>query len=117
MSHPPWFCNFKWFNIKAGAVHHSIIQKEVEELHAKGVIEPSSPGAGFYLSMFVVLKHTGGLQPILNLKQFSHYLHIPFKIPTIRHVWQLIPCGDYAFFIDVKDAYFNIHIVKHHYHF
>ena len=84
-------------------------------LLAKGVIEPSSGGAGFYSSMFVVPKHTGGLWPILNLKHLNHYMHVPsFKIPTIRHIWQLIQCGDYAFSIDLLDAYLHIPIVKHH---
>ena len=45
--------------------HHPVIQKEVDELLAKGAIEPSSGGAGFYSNIFVVPKHTGGLCPIL----------------------------------------------------
>ena len=95
--------------------YHPIIQKEVDELLAKGVIEPSSGGAGFYSSMFVVPKPTGGLWPILNLKCFNCYMHVPsFKMPTIRHVLQLIQSGDYAFSIDLQDAYLHIPIVKHH---
>ena len=59
--------------------------------------------------MFVVPKHSGGLQLILNLKHFNHYMHIPsFKMPTIRHVLQLIQHGDYAFSIDLQDAYLHI---------
>ena len=58
---PPLFCNFQQFNVKVAAGHHPIIQKKVDELLAKGAIEPSSGGAGFYSSMFVVPKHTGGL--------------------------------------------------------
>ena len=50
-SHPPLFCNFWQFNVKAAAAHHPIIQKVVDELLAKGVIESSSGGAGFYSSM------------------------------------------------------------------
>ena len=35
-------------------------------------------------SVFVVPNHTGGLQPILNLKQFNPYLHmLSLKMPTI----------------------------------
>ena len=84
--------------MKAVAGYHPIIEKEVDELPSKGASEPSSGGAGFYSNVFVVLKHIGGLQPILNLKQFNHYLHITsFKMPTILHVWQLIQHGDYAF--------------------
>ena len=68
--------------------------------------------------MFVVPKHTGGLWPILNLKWFNCYLHIPsFKMPTIRHVWQLIQHGDYALSIDPEDAYLHIPIVKLYHHF
>ena len=60
-SHPPFFCDFQHFNVRAAAAHHPVIQKEVDELLSKGTIEPSSGGAGFYSSMFVVPKCTGGL--------------------------------------------------------
>ena len=87
-------------------------------LLSKGVIEPSSGGAGFYSGMFLVPKHTGGLWPILNLKHFVHYMHVPsFEMPTIRHVQQLIQDCGYAFSIDLQDAYLHIPIVKHHHHF
>ena len=36
-------------------------------------------------------------------------MHIlTFKIPTIRHVWQLIQQGDYTCSIDLKEAYLDI---------
>ena len=114
-SHPPLFCNFLHFNVKVPAAHHPVIQKEVDELLAKGATEPSSGGASFYSSVFVVPKHTGGLHPILNLKCFNCYMHIPsFKMPTLKTVWQLIQQGDYAFSIDLQDAYLHVPIVKHH---
>ena len=117
-SHPPLFCDFQHFNVRTAAAHHPVIQKEVDELLAKGATEPSSSGAGFYSSMFVVSKCTGGLGPILNLKCFNRYMHIPsFKMPTLKHVQQLIQCGDYAFSIDLQDAYLHVAIVKHHHHF
>ena len=91
LSSPPYFHNFKQFSIKAATAYHPIIQKAVDELLAKGAIEPSSDGAAFHSNVFVVPKHTNGLWSILNLKQFNHYMHIPtFKMPTIRHVWELI---------------------------
>ena len=62
-SHPALFCDFQHFNVKVAAAHHPVIQKEVDELLAKGAIEPSSGGAGFYSSMFVVPKHTGAFDP------------------------------------------------------
>ena len=57
---PPLFCNFWQFSLKVDAAHHPIIQKEVDELLSKGATEPSFGGAGFYSSVFVVPKHTGG---------------------------------------------------------
>ena len=35
-------------------------------------------------------------------------------MPTLEHVQQLIQQGDYAFSIDLQDAYLHIPIVKHH---
>ena len=55
-SRPTLFHNFQHFNVKVPAAHHPVIQKEVDELLAKGAIEPSSGGAGFYSSVFVVPK-------------------------------------------------------------
>ena len=37
------------------------------ESWAKNAIEPLIVGAGFYSDVFVLPKHTGGLQPILSL--------------------------------------------------
>ena len=112
------FCDFHHFNVKAAAAHHPVIQKEVDELLAKGATEPSSGGAGFYSSMFVVPTHTGGLCPILNLKHFNCFMHIPsFKMPTLKNIWQLIQQGDFAFSIDLQDAYLHVPIVKHHHSF
>ena len=64
---PSLFCNFKWFNIKAATAHHPLTE---------GATEPSSDGAGLYSNVFVDPKHTSGLWPILNLKQFNHYIKI-----------------------------------------
>ena len=66
-SHLPLFHYFWQFSVKAAAAHHPIILKEVDELLAKGVIEPSYGGTGFYSSVFVVPTYTSGLWPILNL--------------------------------------------------
>ena len=95
-----------------------LFRRRVDELLAKGAIEPSSSGAGFYSSMFVVPKCTGGLRPILNLKHFNCFMGIPFfKMPTLKHVGQLIQQGDFAFSIDLQDAYLHVPIAKHHCHF
>ena len=38
-------------------------------------------------------------------------------MPTLKHVWQVIQQGDYAFSIDLQHAYLHVPIVKHHHHF
>ena len=45
----------------------------VVDLPAKGVIEPSSGGAGFYFNVFDVPKHICGLRTILTLQRFNRY--------------------------------------------
>ena len=40
-----------------------------------------------------------------------------FKMPTLKHVWELFQHGDYAFSIDLQGACLYIPIVKHHHHF
>ena len=75
----------------------------MDELLTKCAIEPSTGDAGFYSNVFVVPKCTGCLQPILSLKLFNQYMHIPtYKLPTIRQVWQLIQQGNYAYCIDPR---------------
>ena len=45
-------------------------------------------------------------------------MHIPsFRMPTIKQLWQLIQKVDYAFSIDLKNAYLHIPIFKCHCHF
>ena len=116
---PPLFHNFWQFNVKEAAAHLPIIQKEVDGLLGKGVIEPSSGGAGFYCNIFVVPKHIGGLWPILNLKHFNCYLHIPsFKMPTIRHVLAAYSAWWLCFLYQSTGCLIlHIPIVKHHHHF
>ena len=59
--HPPLNHNFKWFNIKAATAYYLIIQKQVNELLARGVIEPFNGGDGFYINVFMVHKYICGL--------------------------------------------------------
>ena len=53
--------------MKVPATHHPIIQEEIDELLSKGATEPSSGGAGFYSSVFLVPKFTGGLCSYLTI--------------------------------------------------
>ena len=66
-SHPSLFHSIWQFNVKVAAAHDPNIQKEVDEVLAKGVIKPSSGGAGFYSSVFVVPMCTVASGPYLTL--------------------------------------------------
>ena len=80
------FCNCKAFNVTG------------DKLLPKGSNEPSSGGTGFYSNVFVVPKHTTSLFPIINIKEFSCYMHIlNFRMTTISKVQQHVQEGDYAF--------------------
>ena len=58
--HHPLFHNLRQFKLLATPAYHFIIQKEMDELLAKGAIEPSSGGADYYSNLFVVPKCMGG---------------------------------------------------------
>ena len=46
--YPPLFHDFTWFNIMAAMAFHPIIQKEQDDVLAKGSTEAWMGGAGFY---------------------------------------------------------------------
>ena len=47
--------------MKAAIVYPIVIQKEFDELFAKGAVEPTTGGAGFHGNVFVMTKHLSGL--------------------------------------------------------
>ena len=89
------------------------MQKEADELLANGAIEASPGGTGFYSNVFMISGCRGALCPVLNLKQFNHYINIP----TIRQGMLSYSAGYYAFSIDLKNAYLHIPLVWHHHLF
>ena len=64
----------KWFSSSASAAHDPIMQKEVDELLAKGVWEPLTGGARFYSYGSVVPQCTSALWPIPYIKLFYQYM-------------------------------------------
>ena len=67
-SHPPLFHNFWHFNVKVAAAHHPVIQKEVDELLAEGVIEPSFVGGVSVPVCLLFLNILLALDPYLSLR-------------------------------------------------
>ena len=70
-------------------------------------ISPDTPG--FYLNVFLIRKASGGWRPVVDLKQLNHRIDAPhFCVHTISSVLSTVERGDYAFKIDLQDAYFHV---------
>ena len=81
-------------------------------MHQKNAITqvpPDSPG--FYSNVFLVRKSTGGWRPVIDLKNLNAHIHAPhFRMFTTGSVLSSVEKGDYAFKIDLQDAYFHVPI-------
>ena len=54
-------------------------------------------------------KASGGWRPVIDLKQLNHHINAPhFHMHTISSVLNTVERGDYAFKIDLQDAYFHV---------
>jgi ribonuclease HI len=87
------------------------IEEEINSLIQKGAIQPAQRCPGFYSTLFLVTKNTGGWRPILNLKPLNKFIETPsFKMETVRSVLAGLERGMWTASIDLKDAYFHIPI-------
>ena len=69
-------------------------------------VPPNSPR--FYSNVFLVRKASGGWRPVIDLKNLNAHIHAPhFRMFTTSSVLSSIQKGDYAFKIDLQDAYFH----------
>ena len=72
-------------------------------------VPPNSPG--FYSNIFLVRKASGGCRPVIDLKSLNAHIHAPhFRMFTTNSVLSSVQRGDYAFKIDLQDAYFHVPI-------
>ena len=72
-------------------------------------VPPDSPG--FYSNVFLVRKPSGGWRPVIDLKNLNAHIHAPhFRMFTTSSVLSSVEKGDYAFKIDLQDAYFHVPI-------
>ena len=70
-------------------------------------VPPDSPG--FYSNVFLVRKASGGWRPVIDLKNLNAHIHAPhFRMFTTNSVLSSVEKGDYAFKIDLQDAYFHV---------
>ena len=72
-------------------------------------VPPDSPG--FYSNVFLVRKASGGWRPVIDLKNLNAHIHAPhFRMFRTSSVLSSVEKGDYAFKIDLQDAYFHVPI-------
>ena len=88
------------------------IDSEVTELLNKGVIKKTAHSKNEYVSpVFVRPKKDNKWRMILNLKQLNknvEYHH--FKMETLRNALALVTPNCFFCSLDLKDAYFSVHV-------
>ena len=88
------------------------LEEEVKELLLKGAVEKINPeDPGFYSRIFLVPKKNGKLRLIIDLSKLNSFLNIQsFKMETANKVRQSILPNDWAFSLDLTDAYLHVPI-------
>lgn len=83
---------------------------EIQALVRKGAVAPVEPSTpGFYSHLFVVPKASGGWRPVIDLKALNRYVDAPhFKMHTVSSVLSTVCVGDWAFSVDLTDAYLHV---------
>ena len=88
------------------------LEEEVKELLLKGAVDKINPeDPGFYSRIFLVPKKNGKLRLIIDLSKLNSFLNIQsFKMETANKVRQSILPNDWAFSLDLTDAYLHVPI-------
>ena len=90
------------------------LEEEVASLLSKGAVEEIIPECpGYYSRIFPVPKKNGKLRLIIDLSVLNHFVYTQtFKMETQRKVKDAVQLNDWAFSLDLTDAY--LHIPIHH---
>ena len=67
---------------------------------------------GFYIRLFLVLKKTEDLRPVIDLSTLNRHMVVPhFKMETQGSVWTAIRTQDWTVSIDIRDT--HLHVPMH----
>ena len=85
------------------------LEEEVANLLRKGAVEEIIPECpGFYSRIFLVPKKNGKLRLIIDLSALNHFVDCQsFKMETQRKVRNAVRLNDWAFSLDLTDAYLH----------
>ena len=117
-----------WTIIPAKHKHRVALEEGLHKMLLKKAIvqlDPSMIGPGFYSSLFLVDKRSGGWRPILNLKRLNEGVKPPkFRMDTLQSVLNTLGAdiklyrdgctpgtevsGPWAVSLDLQDAYFHV---------
>ena len=88
------------------------LEEEVASLLSKGAVEEIIPECpGYYSRIFLVPKKNGKLRLIIDLSVLNHFVYTEtFKMETQRKVSNAIQLNDWAFSLDLTEAYLHIPI-------
>ena len=97
-------------DVRMNNLESQAMDKEVEDMLAKGAIRVAIPKEDQFLSnVFVTPKGEGQYRPIINLKRLNEYVpYHHFKMEGLKDVKHLLNKGDWMCKIDLKDAYFSV---------
>ena len=90
------------------------LEEEVASLLSKGAVKEIIPECpGYYSRIFLVPKKNRKCRLIIDLSVLNHFVHTQtFKIKTQRKVKDAVQLNDWAFSLDLTNAY--LHIPIHH---
>ena len=92
-----------------GSVRGLALAAAVDDLLAKGAIEPAPPDPGFYSRLFVTPKVTGGWRPVIDLSRLNVYVKVShFRMETSQSVLQSLRSADWMISLDLWDAYLQV---------
>ena len=108
---PPLLCQTPW-EIRSPQDPQEIMREQITLMLQKNAITEAPPNSpGFYSNVFLVRKASGGWCPVIDLKNLNTHIHAPhFRMFTTSSVLSSVRKGDYAFKIDLQDAYFPVPI-------
>ena len=88
------------------------LEEEVASLLSKGAVEEIIPKCpGYYSRIFLVPKKNRKLRLIIDLSVLNHFVYKQtFKMETQRKVKDAIQLNDWAFSLDLTDAYLHVPI-------
>ena len=88
------------------------LEEEVTSLLQKGAVEEIQPEIpGFYSRIFLFPKKNGKLRLIIDLSTLNKYVFVQsFRMETQRKVRNAIRQNDWAFSLDLTDAYLHVPI-------